>query len=257
MRRYQRRNQSIDRAFTILRDVATHQSGVGVSEVAARIGLPKSTVSRMLATLEHVGAVERLQTKDQFVIGQALMAMVSSAPFTRHLSVAARTVMLDLTERTNEAVALCFADGDYMLVADLIQTRRRVQVQDVAGQRFPLHATSPGKIFLAHRSPEALDDYLSRPLERYTPATITQPEALRRHLSEIREQGFAWTIEELDDIAGVSAPIRNGAGQVIAALNLYGPSFRFPPSGQKNALGRLIVETSQKISARLGEKSKA
>jgi DNA-binding IclR family transcriptional regulator len=251
-----RHNQSIGRAFTILQDVAAHHTGVRVSEIATRIGLPKSTVSRMLASLEQAGAVERLGTREQFVIGSALVAMVSSAPFARHLGVIARPVMLDLTERTNEAAALCLADGDYMLVTDLTQTRRRVQVQDVTGQRFPLHATSPGKVFLAHRAPAALDEYLSRPLERYTSATLTQPAALRQHLAEIREQGFAWAVEELDDITGVSAPIRNGAGQVIAALNLYGPSFRFPPSGKKRELARLVVEACQNISSRLGEKPK-
>jgi DNA-binding IclR family transcriptional regulator len=160
-----------------------------------------------------------------------------------------------LAEATREAVGLCLLEGDWMHVVDLIRSPRRVQVSNATGDRFPAHATSPGKVLLAHLSEEALHPYLARPLESYTPKTVTNPQVLRQQLALIREQGYIWVFEELEEITGVSAPIRDDTGKVIAAINLYGPAFRFPPEGQEEEITHLVVETSHKITARLREYS--
>jgi len=244
-------NQSLHRAFAILQTVAANSTGARVSAIAAHVRLPKSTVSRMLGTLESLKAVERTAEGDEFVIGSGLMALANGAPYSRNLAAIARPHMLELAERTGEAVALCLAEGDQMLVSDLIQTRYRIKVEDVTGERFPLHATSPGKVLLAFQSDKAIRAYLRRPLARYTPHTITDPDTLKKQLTKIRDAGLAWVFEELDNIAGASAPIHDETGQVVAAINLYGPAFRFPPAGKKEELGQRVLETTRQISNRL------
>lgn len=245
--------QSIKRAFAILRAVAANPKGLGITEIAHQVGLPISTVARLLATLEGLEVIERVPNRVGFRIGTETIALVLQVPYHRHLTILARSCLLELAETTREAVGLCLLDGDWMHVVDLIRSPRRVQVADVAGDRFPLYATSPGKVLLAHLSEEALERYLDRPLQPFTPKTVIDPNALRQQLALIREQGYAWAFEELDEIAGVSAPIQDDTGKVVAAVNVYGPAFRFPPNGNDDEITRLVIETGHKITARIRE----
>ena len=247
--------QSVKRAFAILRAVAANPKGLGITEIAHQVGLPISTVARLLATLEGLEAIERVPNRVGFRIGAGTIALVLQVPYHRHLTILARPCLLKLAEITREAVGLSLLDGDSMVVVDMIRSQRRVQVADVAGDRFPLYATSPGKVLLAHLSEEALERYLASPLERFTPKTVTDPNVLRQQLVTIREQGYAWAFEELDEIAGVSAPIQDDTGKVVAAVNVYGPAFRFPPDGQTDEITCLVVEAGHKITARIREYS--
>jgi len=247
--------QSVKRAFAILRAVAANPKGLGITEIAHQVGLPISTVARLLATLEGLEAIERVPNRVGFRIGAGTIALVLQVPYHRHLTILARPCLLKLAEITREAVGLSLLDGDSMVVVDMIRSQRRVQVADVAGDRFPLYATSPGKVLLAHLSEEALERYLARPLPPFTPKTVIDPNALRQQLALIREQGYAWAFEELDEIAGVSAPIQDDTGKVVAAVNVYGPAFRFPPDGQTDEITCLVVEAGHKITARIREYS--
>jgi DNA-binding IclR family transcriptional regulator len=270
--------QSIQRAFAILRAVAANPKGLGLTEIAHQVGLPISTVARLLATLEGEEAIERVPNRAGFRIGPGTISLVLKAPYHRHLTILARPCLLELAEATREAVGLCLLDGDKMHVVDLIRSPRRVQVADATGDRFPAYVTSPGKVLLAYLPEETLDRYLARPLESYTPKTVTDPNVLRQQLALIRKQGYSWVFEELEEIAGVSAPIWDNTGaatpppagrnntavatlgvvdtpKVVAAVNVYGPAFRFPPEGQEEEITRLVVETGQKITARIREYS--
>ena len=117
-----------------------------------------------------------------------------------------------------------------------------------AGYRIPLHATASGKIFLAHRTPEQIEAYLNRPLERYTERTLAEPSALRAHLAEIRAQGYGWTHGEYEEqIIGVAAPVKGSNGQVVACINVCGPSFRFPPEDATERIVQLLINITQQV----------
>jgi DNA-binding IclR family transcriptional regulator len=248
--------QSVQRAFAILRAVAANPKGLGITEIAHQVGLPISTVARLLTTLEGEQAIERVPNRVGFRIGAGTIALVLQVPYHRHLTILARPCLLELAEITREAVGLCLLDGDWLHVVDLIRSQRRVQVANAAGERFPLYATSPGKVLLASLPEETRERYLARPLQPFTSKTLTDADMLRQQLITIREQGYAWAFEELDEIAGVSAPIYADTGKVVAAVNLYGPSFRFPPDGQTDEITSLVVEAAHKITARMREYSK-
>lgn len=243
--------QSVERAFAILKVVAAHPEGVGVTEIANRVGLPVSTVARLLTTLTVVGAVERVPGKTDFQMGAEILSLISQATYERQLTVLARPSLLELAVTTGEAVALCMLEGEDVCVIDLIRSQRRVRVKNAVGDRYPLHATSPGKILLAYLSDAARENYLARPLERFTENTVTDSDELRLHLDTVREQGVAWVHEELDEITGVSAPIQDSNGNVVAALNVYGPASRFPPEGATKEITYLVLKTAEEISARI------
>lgn len=244
--------QLLERAFGILRVVAGSARGTTVTEVTRQTGLPKSTVSRLLATLEQLEAVERNSATNVFTIGRGIVALAAHVPHSDTLAVIARPHLQELSEQIGETVALAMPDGDYAYVADQISSRHAIQVRDWTGQRIEMHALSTGRVFLAARTPEALARYLAKPLARYTAKTICDPAALGAAIAQVRAQGYAWIFEEYEEgLNALAVPIRDQAGRAVAAVNVFGPAFRFPAAGQQARITQLVQDAAQAISRRL------
>jgi DNA-binding IclR family transcriptional regulator len=108
---------------------------------------------------------------------------------------------------------------------------------------------------MAHRTPAGLERYLSRPLERFTERTLVDPEAVRERVREIRRDGYSWVREEFDEgINSVAAPIADASGEVVAAIHLHGPSYRFPAPGEERSIAERVVASAALISARLRQR---
>lgn len=246
--------QSVARAFKILEVIAAQPNGVGVTEIAQQVALPKSTVARFLSTLEGVRAIERLAGGEGYRIGPGVISLVAQVPFSKHLATVARPFLQELAQATGETTNLCLPDGDQAHYVDQVNSLHHIQIQDWIGFRFPLHVVSSGKLFLAHWPEAQLARYLARPLERYAEKTITDPAHLRAELQIIRGQGYAWAIQEFDDeIVGLAVPIWDEAGHMIASISVGGPRYRFPPPDQSEAIERVTVEIGQKITCQLQE----
>ncbi len=248
--------QSVERAFAILTVVAANPEGVSVTEIADQVDLPKSTTSRLLATLENLAMVERTPNVEGFRIGPGTIALAAGVPYARHLLDLARPYLIELSQTTGEAVGLCLPHKNQAHVVAQFQSQHHLQVRDWTGYRLPLHASSAGQVFLAYWPEALLEHYLTQPLERFTTKTITAPDQLRPRLATIQEQGYAWPYEEYaDGVCGIAAPIQTGTGQVVAVINVFGPLSRFPPEGKEAEIIRLVLETTHKISERIRENS--
>jgi DNA-binding IclR family transcriptional regulator len=166
---------------------------------------------------------------------------------TRSLARLARPTLADLAASVGEAAGLSVPDGDLVHYVEQVDTPNPVSVRDWTGSRIPMHAVSSGQVLLAFRPAAALDRYLERPLERFTDLTIVEPEALRDRLHEVRRDGYAWAREEFDrGISSVAAPIADGSGEVVAAVHLHGPSYRFPgPGTEASVAGRVVAAAAQ------------
>jgi DNA-binding IclR family transcriptional regulator len=245
--------QSVRRAFDILRAVSANADGVCLTDIAARVELPKSTVSRMLSTLVGLGAVERLREREGFRIGSELVSIASNVAYPQSITAIARPYLQQLSQITGETLTLCIPDGDEALYVDQINSLRGLQVRDWTGQRLPMHTASDGKLYLADRTDEAVDEYVrQQPMRRFTRNTIVNATALRKEIKAIRKKDYAWTKGEYDaDIVGVAAPIRDAQKHVIASVCLFGPEFRWPPESKAGHLIRLTRETANKISERI------
>jgi DNA-binding IclR family transcriptional regulator len=239
--------QSIRRAFGVLGALA--DGPLGVTEVAERSGLPKSTAARLLATLAGEGAVEQVPGETQYRLGPRLVTLAAGLTPTRTIAAVARPALEELAGSTGEAAGLSVPDGDLVHYIDQVATPNPVSVRDWTGTRAPLHAVSSGQVLLAYRMPAAVNHYLAGPLEGFTPRTLTTPEAVRERLHEIRRVGYAWAIEEFDEgISSVAAPIADASGEVVAALHVHGPSYRFPAAARENALATMVVATAARIA---------
>ncbi|HMN28421.1 MAG TPA: IclR family transcriptional regulator [Caldilineaceae bacterium] len=241
--------QSLARAFDILRAVATESEGRSLAAIARQVDLPKSTVSRMLSTLEKLGAVERVTQPEGFRIGDEIVALASQVSYPRSLAAMVRPHLQTLAQAVGETVALAIPDGDQVYYVDQIDSWRNLRLKDWTGHRLPLYATSDGKLYLAHWPAARLEEYLHQPFYPHSPNTRTDPTLLRTELATIRQVGYAWNQREYDP--DLAAPIRDEQAQIIASICIFGPFFRFPPEGRSEELIALVVEAGQAISTRL------
>ena len=239
--------QSLERAFAILDEVA--QRPAGVTAIAERVRLPKSTVARLLATLEDVDAVERFDGA-RWRIGPGVAALTATVSPARSLISIARPFLADLVAELGEDAGLGLPDGNEILYVDQVESDNPVQVRDWTGTRAPMHAVPSGLVLLAEWPEDALDAYLGGELAALTRHTVTDAAVLRARLAEVREAGFAWGLEEFaEGIDSVAAPIRDARGKAIAAIHVHGPSYRFPRASRERGVAGTVVRAAGSISS--------
>jgi DNA-binding IclR family transcriptional regulator len=244
------RVQSIERAFNVLSTLA--DGPLGVTDVAERARLPKSTAARLLASLAREGAVEQVSGASAYRLGPRLLTLASGLRSSRGLVAIAHPFLTELAEQTGEAAGLSVPDGRTVHYIDQVDSPNPVQVRDWTGTRIPMHTVSSGLVVLASLTPNELEAYLVGPLERFTDRTVIDAQDLRARLAEVRRDGYAWVREEFAvGISSVAAPIADASGEVVAAVHVHGPSYRFPPDGQTEAIGQIVEAAAGRIGSRL------
>lgn len=243
--------QSVDRALTILEILARH-GDLGVTEIAADLGVHKSTAFRLVSALEQHRLVEQLSERGKYRLGFGIVRLAGAATARMNLAEESRPFCRQLAAEFNETVNIAVLDSDAAMNIAQEQGSATVTAQNWIGKRTPLHATSSGKVLLAWASREQLGGILDRGLGKFTPHTITSHAALRAELDRVRGQGWACTEEELEiGLNAVAAPIRGPEGTVLAAISISGPSYRLTADSFPGVAARLRSSASE-ISAQLG-----
>lgn len=244
--------QSIKRSFALLRALAL--GPVGVTELAERVDLPKSTVARLLAALESEGAVDQTEAGGEYRLGPGLIDLAGSAPRGRNLVAAARPHLLELAESIDEVAGLSVIEGSSVYYLDQTESSSNIQVRDWTGERAPLHAVPSGLAVLAHQSETFIEEYLSDPLAQCTPWTMTDPDELRERLAHIASIGYAWVYEEFaEGINSVAAPLIESGRDVEAALHVHGPAYRFPNPDLTHDHGLAVVDAAGRLAQQLSD----
>ena len=233
-------NHSVQKAVALLRATASGSGGASVSALARGAGLPRATALRLIQTLEAEGLLLRVPGDDRVLLGPELVRLARAADLGTVLVEVARARLADLAEQVRETVTLSAtgADGELDLVHQVDGPHHLVP-RGWIGRRFPLHASSSGKILLATYDEARLERFLAEPLGRLTPATITAPRALRDELARTRDQGFAATVDELEEgLAGVSVGVFTDAGALVGTINVSGLSQRLDDAARLRAAER-------------------
>lgn len=237
--------QSVERAFHVLRSLGSGPAGV--TEIADRVGLPKSTVSRLLSTLEELGAVEQIAAGGDYRIGWTLIELAAAARPGRSLISLVRPHLAELSRLTGEAAGVSIPDGDHMLYLDQLTPDSELQVRDWTGHRIPMYAVPSGHVVLAADA-SAAQRVAAGELTAFTPHTITDGAVLLQRLLLVRSDGYAWALEEFAvGLNSVAAPLRTADGRVVAALHVYGPASRFPGEHGAPAVGDIVKAAATKI----------
>ena len=243
--------QSLDRALEILRLLGSEPE-MRVTDLARRLEVHKSTVFRLLSTLQEHGLVEQNPTTERYRLGYGLVRLAGAVVAELDLARVSRSVLEQLAFRTGETVNLAILQGDQVVNIDQIAAPNLVVNVNWVGKQTPLHATSNGKVLLAHLAEEERRRLLSRPLPRLTPRTITDPRILEKQLRRVLTDGYAFTLEELElGLNAVAAPVHVADGRVQAAVSVAGPSYRVTPQ-RLTELGEMTKDAGAAISRRMG-----
>ena len=236
----------------LLKEFGRSGPELGVTEASKRLGLHKSTVSRLLGTLERGGFVEQVSDTRRYRLGLQLASLAGLAVTQLDLSSAARPYLVNLAEQSEETATLSVLDGDEAVNIDQVAGPHPVKDLGWIGRRLPLHASAGGKPLLASLSAERLESWLQQPLPAYTERTVVSPEQLRRELQEMLARGYVIVAEEYEPgLTAVGAPVYDYHREIVASITISGPTFRLHPVQLEKA-ARLVKDTAEQISARLG-----
>ncbi|MEV7158344.1 IclR family transcriptional regulator [Streptomyces misionensis] len=212
------------RALAILGAFDERHRQLGLTDLAARAGLPTATAHRLVADLVAWGALSRTES-GTYVVGRRLWDIGLLAPVHTGLGRIASPYLHDLYGATRATVHLAVRDGRRALYVDRLSGHASVPVVSAIGSRLPLHATGVGKVLLAY-APTGVQGQVLDDLPRMTPYTVIQPGRLLRQLEKVREDDFATTVEEMTlGACSVAVPIRAG-GDVVAALGIVLPRLK-------------------------------
>jgi DNA-binding IclR family transcriptional regulator len=243
--------QSVDRALSILEFLAGRGSA-GVTEIAKNLDVHKSTAFRLVMALENRELVEQVEERGKYRLGFGLVRLAGATSAQLDLTKQGRPICLRLAADFDETVNIAVLDSGAATNITQEHGGNVIGTRNWVGQRTPLHATSSGKVLLAATSGELRDQLMAGPFERFTPATITDLDRLREELGVVERRGWASCAEELEvGLNSVGAPLRGVDGEVIGAVSVAGPSYRFRPE-QFPAVAERLLAGAGEISMRMG-----
>jgi len=210
----------VERVLAILECFDLSRTELTLTEIARQADLPLSTARRLLAQLVDWGALERM-VDNRYRVGMRLWNIGILAPMQRGLRDAAMPLLSDLYSATDETVQLVVPQGHEALCVEKVFGPHSAPTATEVGGRLPLHATAVGKCVLAHSSRNLVDEIISAGLTRLTPYSIVQPARLVEELKRARQEGVAYSREEMTiGAASVAAPILSTGGVLVGAVGI-------------------------------------
>lgn len=227
-----RQVESVQRAVAVLDVLADAGGDLGTSEIARRMGVNASSVSRLLATLVEAGLVQHLASTGQYRLGMRLLQLAGVARENLDIRALARPYLEQLTELSGETATLSLPGDREVMTLDFAQSDVSVRSVASVGRNSVLHATSAGKVFLAWRGLPA-----QYHLTAYTSRTITDGAALEAEIEQVRAQGWAQAVREREEeLNGIAVGVADSAGTLVAILGVQGPSTRFSEAVMQEAV---------------------
>lgn len=247
------RNSSvIVNVIDVLRCFTVDDPLLGVTEIATSVGLHKSSISRILSTLEQERIVERDELSRKFRLGMGLIAV--AGPLLANLDVRriAYPVLQELAEATGETAALNIWDGAESVSVEQIPSRKQVKHTSPIGSRYGTPLSASVQVFLAHQDEAMVGELLSRSGAEHDPSGPQDVEVYLHRLEQVRKRGYACNYGETsDEEVGVAAPIVGHRGEVVAALMVAAPLYRIDDAKLAELAG-ICCRAAARISRRLG-----
>ena len=246
--------KSLVKTLRLLKRFSPQHTVWTAEDLASSLKYHKSSVQRILATLEKEGFLARVAPRrSEYRLGPEVLFLGNVADLSLDLRSVARPTMACLVEKVQETSYLCVADQHQCLYIEKMECSQPIRIINQVGQRNPMHCTGVGKALLSGMAAEEIDRLIAaRGLNAHTRHTITEPHNLKRELEAVRSRGIALDNEELDlGVKCVAAPIKDRTGAVVAAISLSGPAQRFTPAAMRR-FEKEIKQAGMEISRMLG-----
>lgn len=245
--------KSIKRAIRVLDSFSLEENELGVTELSKKLKLHKSTVHRILVTLESEGVVVRKQSNQKYSLGMSLFRWGSIAQMQIDIRKYALPEMENLAKKTGECVYLNIISGKKRISIEKVESDLEVRRVIKLGEPLPLYTGGSGKVLLAYLPDKEIEKFTAEEkLISYTPNTITEPKKLLENLKEIREKGYGIGVgERIKGATTIGAPVFDNTNKVVASLTISGPTERFDDD-KISQFVPLLKESADNISSLLG-----
>ncbi|WP_377011233.1 IclR family transcriptional regulator [Arthrobacter sp. GCM10027362] len=242
---------SVSRALRVLRCFTVDTPELGVSEIARTLGIHKSTVHRLLATLEHEGFIRQVEG-GRYMLSVAVLELSAAVTAWESIRETVLASLRKLAEHTGETAHLAVLDTEEVLYVEKVEGKWSLRMPSSVGKRLPLNCTALGKVFLAGLEPDASHRIIhGRRWEARTPNTLTDPYKLEAEIDAVRNRGYAMDREEVEEgLACIAAPVTDDRGITSAAISISAPSPRLMTRLEER-IGA-VQETSRSLSRLLG-----
>lgn len=252
-----KRLSSVATAIALLKAFSEDEVEIGVSTLAKRLGVAKSTVHRLAVTLVSEGMLEQNPENEKYRLGIALFGLGALVRRRMDVSTEAKPHLFALRESTGETVHLAVLDRTEIMYVYNLESTHAIRMRSDIGVRKPAYCTAEGLAMLAFQEPSLVDEIVAKGLKARTPKTNTDPQAFRRVLAQVRERGFALEDGESElGMRSIAAPVRNGSGEAVAAIGVAGPVQRLSDEALA-AFAPKVLEVAETISLRMGYRSRA
>jgi IclR family transcriptional regulator, KDG regulon repressor len=247
--------QSLERAFSILEEVARHREGIGLAELSKLVGLHNSTTFHLAKTMVSLGYMRQERDSKRYRVGRPLFALAASALDEIEMVNLATPILEDLSRESGESGHFAVRMGDAVVVIARTSGTGAFQLTDRVGVVRPAHCTALGKIILASLRPDQLRRFLDRvELKPSSKKSITEQSVLLREISEIRRSAIAFDDGEFNaEVRCVAVPVYNFSGEVIGALGISGPIWRMTDQVLQSR-AKLVQTAAKRLSEEFGAK---
>ncbi|TRY27647.1 IclR family transcriptional regulator [Brevibacillus sp. LEMMJ03] len=245
--------QSVDRALYILDLLKEHNDGLGITELAHRMDVAKSTVHRLLTSLKNQGYVRQDPLTERYLLGLKLIELGSIVTQSLEIRTIAKPILNQLVQETGETSHLVILEDGEVVYIEKIESPYTIRMYSLIGKRAPVHCTGVGKAIIAYLPEEQVRRIAAqRGLKKFTENTITSLDDLLVHLQEIKANGYSLDREEHEPgICCVAAPILNHNGEAVAGVSVSGPTMRMNEEKLAFCKDR-VVFYAREISKHLG-----
>ena len=241
---------SVQNGLSIIKIFTKEKPIWGVTEVARKLNLPKSTVSRLVSELVNEGYLKKVGHK--YSLGLSILCL--SGVIMSHLEIhrEAHEPLKSLVRKVEENAHISTLEGTQLIYLLKVECNQAVRLLSHVGHYRPITCSSPGKLLLAHQSVDLINEVINQGFTKRGPDSITDSHVLMDRLNKIKQQGYDVSINEMnEDVVSIAAPIKDYMGNVIAAVSIAGPRHRIDDDLLPHYVNE-IVKTGEVISHQLG-----
>jgi len=244
--------RAVERALEILLCFTRQESTRSLTQIAESVHMSKTTVHRLLATLEHKRFITRDKVTGLYRLGFRFLEMASIIMQDAELQRWVEPYLRRLAEACGETADISILDGSHVIYLEVIESPQRIKIAAAVGQRLPAFCTASGKALLAYLPQEQVRKILEGNLKKYTERTPVSLPDILENLSVTAERGYATSEQEYEpDINAVAAAIFDPERNPVASIAVVGPSFRLARD-RFPALGEAVQKTAAEISSEVG-----
>ncbi len=251
-RRNASRLSSVTTAIHLLKTFTEEDEALGISELAKRLSVAKSTVHRLAGALLDEGLLQQDPETGRYGLGVGLFSLGSLVRSRLDVTVESKTILNELREKTQENVRLAVLERQSVVFLHDFESPQTLRLRSATGQLKPAFCTAEGLCLLAGLRAPGLEKFIEYPRAARTPNTITDPVEFEKAVRQVKRRGYSFEDETCDEgTRCIAAPIFNAEGRLVASVGAAGPRVRIKKA-QVPKMALIVIEAANEISQRMG-----